>query len=332
MRALQPIVMVAFAATLLTACGGDDTSAPAGAQQVATGQGSDGSLLSLPQAQQGAEQWWSEHEQALLQRDAQAMAHVDAEPLALVELEVLRAARATNQAVISGTRQPSATRVHVAAEQSWPVPVLAVYDVPAGSGTQHFAVLLSKLNPSGRLVATASAALDAAEPAFDTDAAGYVHMGAPANQLAATWAQWMQATVHGSPAPNPAPFAAGKFTSDAATADAGLLHDPAGHSHSSLSAVDFDYAPVAMPEPVFTLAGGRGGFTILAERRGETLHPNQGQALLQDGQRRNYGVDLAPGQYQQITIQSVVLLATRIPQDRSPAEVIGNGGGIYQEG
>jgi len=260
-----------------------------------------------------------------------ALGHVDAAPLGLVELETVRAALSTGQGILSGARQPAAVRVHVPAAQSWPVPVLAVYDVAASSGTAHLAVLLDKPNPSAQLVATESAVLDAPEPAFDTDAAGYVRMGAPASGLAAAYVQFMQATVHGTPAPSPAPFAPGKLTSEAAAQDAALLSDPVGHSKGVLSSVDLDFAAGAASAPVFGLAGG-GGFTLVAARRVETLHPAQGRALLQDAQRRNYGADLAPGQYAQITVQSLMVLAARIPAGGAPAEAVGSGGGVYQEG
>jgi hypothetical protein len=332
LRALVTAPLLLLFPLLLAACGGGDDQPPAGSQHVAGGQGSDGSLLSIAQAQQGAEQWWSDHEQALLKRDAAAVAHVDAQPLALVEVETVRAALSTGQGLLSGARQPAAVRVHVPASQSWPVPVLAVYDVAGSSGSVHLAVLLAKPNPSAQLIATASAALDAPEPAFDTDAAGYVRMGAPASTLAATYAQYMQAAVHGSPAPSPPPFAAGKLTSQTATSDAALLSDPSGRSKGTFNTVDLDFTPIAIPAPVFDLAGGAGGFTLIAARRVEVLHPAQGKALLQDAQRHNYGVDLAPGQYPQITVQSVVVLAARIPAGGAPAEAAGGGGGIYQEG
>src|SRR5258706_6833909 len=84
LRTLVTAPLLLLFPLLLAACGGGDDQQPAGSQQVAGGQGSDGSLLSIAQAQQGAEQWWSDHEQALLKRDAAAVAHVDAQPLALV--------------------------------------------------------------------------------------------------------------------------------------------------------------------------------------------------------------------------------------------------------
>jgi hypothetical protein len=315
----------------LTACGGDDQSA---AQQVASGSGQDGSLVSIAQAQQGAEQWFNDHDQALLKRDATSLARLDVEPLALVEVETVRAALGTNRGVIAAARQPTAVRVHVPAAQSWPVPVLAVYDLPpagGGAAAEHLAVLLARLNPGAAFVAALSAGLDAPEPQFDTDAAGYVRTGSQAGPLGAALAQYMQGTVHGTATPTTPPFAGGKLTSEAAAADAALLHDAPGHSRGTLNTVDIDYAQIAAPAPVFDVAGG-GGFTLVATRRIEALHPTAGQALLQDPQRRNYGVDLPPGQYPQITIQAALVLAARIPAAGGPAEVAGSGGGVYQEG
>lgn len=322
-------------AALATACGGDGGgNQPAGAQQVAQGQGSDGALVSIAQAQQAAEQWWSDHEQALLKRDPAGIAHLDAAPQAQVELELVRAAVATREGIIAQPRQPSAVRVHVPAQQSWPVPVLAVYDVP-GSGSspaQHLAVLLLELNPSASPVAAESAQLDAAEPSFDTDGAGYVHMGAPATSLGAAYATYMEDVVHATPAASPAPFAAGKLTSQAAAGDAAFLHDPGGHSRGSLSTVDIDYKAVSAAAPVFELAGGAGGFTLIAAQRTEVLHPMQGQLLFQDTQRHNYGIDLGPGQYPSITIASAVMLAVTVPPGSAPAQVDGSGGGTISEG
>jgi hypothetical protein len=343
---LRLVTCLALAAPLLLAlagCGGGSSDQPATDQQVASGSGKDGSLLSLAQAKEAASQWWNDHEQALLKRDAKTLARIDAEPQVLLEIEMVRASTATGRPILAQPRQPTATRVHVPAEQSWPVPVLAVFDLTVatptpsaggtpGTTTEHLAVLLNKLNPGAALVATDTAVLDGPEPAFDTDAAGYVHMGTAAGSLAAAYAQYMQATVHATtPAPSPVPFAPGKLTSQAAANDAALLHDAPGRSHGTLNTVDLDYAQINAPAPVFNLAGGAGGFALLATRRTEVLHPTQGQALLQDPQRRNYGVDLAPGQYQQVTIASVLFLAARIPPGGAPAEVAGSGGGIYQE-
>ena len=319
-------------ALLLTACGAADQ--PDSPAQAGQGQGADGALLSVPQAQQGAEQWWNDHEQALLKRDLAALARLVALPQAGPELELVRAALATHQGVIAQPRQPSAVRVHVPAAQRWPVPVLAVYDVPGSGGARatHVAVLLMKLNPGSALVATANATLDAAEPSLDTDAAGYVRMGAPASQLGTAFATYMEDVVHATPAPSPAPFAPGKLTSEAGGADAAFLHDPGGHSHGSLSTVDIEYSPVPTASPVFELAGGAGGFTLVAATRQETLHPLQGQVLNQDAQRRNYGIDLAPGQYQQIAIASLEVLAVTVPPAGTPATVVGSGGGVTSEG
>src|SRR5581483_9492320 len=154
--------------------------------QAGQGQGADGALLSIAQAQQGAEQWWNDHEQALLKRDLAALARLDALPQAGPELALVRAALATHEGVIAQPRQPSAVRVHVPAAQRWPVPVLAVYDVPGSGG------------------------------AGATHAAGYVRMGDPATQLGTGFATYMEDVVHATPAPSPAPFAPGKLTSEAA--------------------------------------------------------------------------------------------------------------------
>jgi hypothetical protein len=327
---LLPLVAVAIA-LLLAGCGDDTGSSSGGPGQVASGQGTDGSLLGIAQAQQGAQQWWSDHEQALLQRDVKQLARVDAVPLSLVENELIQVAVSTNQGIVPADRKPTAVRVHVPAQQSWPVPVLVGYDVPGSKGVQHLVVLLSKNNPSGSFVATLSAVLDATEPAFDTDPAGYVRMGTPATDLATTYAQWVQATVHGSPAPSPAPLAPGTLTTDAANADAALVHDPGAHSNGGFASVDLDYTQVSTPMPVFDLAGG-GGFALLAERRSETLHAVQGQAMVQDAQRSPFGVDLPPGQYPQVSILGLIVMAARIPANSTPAQVIGAGGGVVQEG
>ena len=315
---------------LLAACGGDD-AAPS--QQVAQGAGSDGALVGLAIAQQGAEQWWSDHEQALVKRDVKALARLDGQPLLAVEAELLQVSLGVQQPVLAAARQPSAVRVHVPAAQSWPVPILAVFDLPASGseGASHVAVLLSKANPSGAPVALERAALAAAEPAFDTDPAGYVRMGQAASDLSKTYASYMQAVAHGTPAPSPAPFAPGKLTSEAAASDASLLSDPAGHSRGSLGGAEIDYAPLQVATPVFGLPGGA-GFALFATQRTQTLHPTAGKALLQDAERHNYGVNLAPGQYQQITVQSVIVLVVRMPAPGAPAEVVGSGGGVIREG
>lgn len=190
----------------LAACGGggDSGDQSAGTQQVAGGSGADGQLVSNAQAHQGAEQWFSDHEQALLKRDAKALARIDAEPLAGTDLELVRAALSTGRGIVAAARQPTALRVHVPAAEQWPVPVLAVYDLPGSNGaTEHLAVLLAKLNPSAAFVATLSAGLDATEPSFDTDPAGYVRTAAgPPGALSGAFAGYMEAAVHGSTPPS----------------------------------------------------------------------------------------------------------------------------------
>ena len=307
--------------------GGDGNST-----QLGSGQGSDGALVSLAQAQQGAAQWWKDHDDALLHRDAKKLTTLDAEPVALVEVELVRSALATNQGIIAAVRQPQATRVHVPATQKWPVQILAVYDVPgANNAVQHEAVLLAKLNPGGAFIATETAGLADPEPQLDTDAAGYVRMGDSATRLAQSYADYMENAVHATALPSSAPFAPGRFTSEFAANDSALLHDAPGRSHGTLNTVDISYALIATPAPIFQLAGNQGGFTIFAARRIEVLHPRQGQALFQDPQRKNYGIDLAPGQYQQVTIATALFLATRVPPGGAAAQVIGSGGGTYQE-
>jgi hypothetical protein len=328
-----PGAVAALAAALLLAgCGDSGGGDQQSAQQVAQGHGGDGALVSLPQAQQAAQQWWDDHEQALLRRDAVSLSRLDAVPLARTEVELVRTALSTGSGILPEARHPSAVRVHVPAPQSWPVPLLAVYDLSGSGGAQlHVAVLLVRLNPGAEPVAVESATLDVPEPAFDLDPAGYVRMGPASTGLGTAYAQYMEDVVHATPAPSPAPLAPGKRTSDAAAADAALLHDPTGHSHGNLSTVDIDYTAVNAAAPVFQLAGG-GGFSFVATQRNETLHPMPGQALLQDGRRRNYGVDLAPGQYPQITVVSMQFLAVVIPAGGGPAEVRGSGGGVVQEG
>jgi len=337
--------MLGTLATLLlvAGCGGGDTTTgqqpPAGA-----GSGNDGALVSVAQAEEGARQWWSDHEQALAKRDATALTRLEADPGALVTVEALHAALATQRALIAQPRSPTAVRVHVPAQQSLPVPILAVYDLPAAGGSTnpgHVAVLLVARGGGAPLVALEIASLDSTEPAFDVDPAGYVRLVATADQatalgraaadLSSTYGRYMSALAHGAAAPSPAPFAEGKHTSELAQQDAAFISAAAAHRDANLGSAQVGYIDLNFPTPVFALQGG-GGFTMFATQRDETLLPAQGQVFAQDQSRRNYGVDLAPGQYPQITMHSIVIVPARMPAGGAPVQVLGSGGGIYSEG
>jgi hypothetical protein len=333
-----------FATLLLVAgCGGGDTAtgqqAPAGA-----GSGSDGALISVAQADEGARQWWSDHEQALAKRDATALTRLDADPGALITVEALRVALATQRGLIGQPRTPTAVRVHVPAQQSLPVPILAVYDLPAGGGSanpSHVAVLLVARNQGAPLVALEIATLDAPEPTFDVDAAGYDRLVATADQatalgraaadLSSTYGRYMSAIAHGAAAPSPAAFADGQRTSELAQQDAAFISAAAAHRSANVGSVQVGYIDLNFPTPVFALQGG-GGFTMFATQRDETLMPAPGQLFVQDQSRGNYGVDLAPGQYPQITIHSIVIVPAHMPAGGAPVQVLGSGGGVYSEG
>jgi len=339
-------MLVLLGALALAACG-DDTAATGSSQPAAAGGGggsNDGGLVSLGQAQQAAQQWWSDHEQALARRDATALARLDADPGALVTIQNLRVALATQRGLIAQPRTPSAVRVHVpAGQQSWPVPILAVFDLPGSgkSGGGHVAALLMARGGGAPLVALESAALDAPEPQFDVDTAGYVRLIAAADQPAAlgrtsadissTYGTYMSGLAHGSTPASTAPFADGQFTSGLAQKDAAFIAKAAAHQSGSVGSVQLGYIDLNFPTPVFALKGG-GGLTMAAVQRDETLLPAQGQAFLQDQSRNNWGVELAPGQYQQITMHSIVILAVRMPAAGAPMQVMGSGGGVYSEG
>jgi hypothetical protein len=141
----------------------------------------------------------------------------------------------------------------------------------------------------------------------------------------------MSAIAHGHAPPSPAPFAPGRLTSELAATDAGKIRDVARHSSGVVSSLDLDYVELNSTWPIFALRGG-GGFTLFATQRDETLHPQQGKSFVQDQARRNWGLDLAPGQYQVIIAHRIVMDAVRIPAGGAPIEVLGMGGGIYAEG
>ena len=334
--------LAVLAALLLAACGEDSGAGGGGQQPAAAGSGSDGALVTLPQAEQAARQWWSDHEMALARRDAAALTRLDADPAALVVVEALRASVATGRALVARPRTPSAVRVHVPAQQSWPVPVLAVFDLPADKGgTSHLAVVLAARSRTAPLVELESASLDAPEPAFDVDAAGYVRMIAPADQQAALgrsaadlpsdYGKYMGALADGKAAPSPPPFADGPHTSVLGHDDATFISSAKAGQRGSIGSAGVGYVDLNFPTPVFGLKGG-GGLALFAEQRTETLLPTQGQAFLQDAARNNYGIDLAPGQYPQIAIHAVVIVAVRIPPAAASMDVLGVGGGIYGEG
>ena len=335
--------MVAVLAALLLAGCGDDTSGgqPAGSSG---GGGSGSALVSPAQADQGARQWWSDHEQALARRDATALTRLDADPGALVIVEELRVSLATGQPIIAQPRQPTGIRVYVPAQQSWPVPILAVFDVAAGGSggaASHLAVLLVERSAGAPLVALETATLDAREPQLDVDGAGYARAIAPTDQaatlghsatdLSGLFGRYMGDLANGAVAPSPVPFADGPHTSELAQRDATFIEHAAAHSTGSVGSVQFGYLELNFPTPVFAVQGG-GGFTLFAVQRNETLLPVQGQAFLQDQSRRNYGVDLAPGQYSQIAVHSIMVVALRMPPAGAPMQALGVGGGVYSAG
>lgn len=350
-RALPRVaaMLVLLAALTLAACG-DDTSAsgssqPAGA--AGAGAAGEGAKVGLAQAQQGAEQWWHDHDEALAKRDATSLARLDADPGALVTVANLRVALATQHALIAQPRTPTAVRVHVPAQQpSWPVPILAVFDLSSGGGSNgrapsHVMVLLMARDGGAPLVALESAVLDAPEPQFDVDAGGYVNLVAPADQktglgrsasdISSTYGSYMSGLAHGATPAAGAPFADGRYTTALAQQDATFISSAAAHRSGAVGSVQLGYIDLNFPTPVFALKGG-GGLTMASVQRDETLLPSQGQAFLQDQARNNWGIELAPGQYAQITMHSIVILAVRMPAAGASMQVLGSGGGVYSEG
>lgn len=327
---------------LLAACGEDTTAGQSAPANPPAADAGGGSVLSAAQADQGARQWWSDHDQALAKRDATALARLDAEPEALVGVEQVEAGIATNRPIIGQPRQPSAVRVYVPAQQTLPVPILAVFDVAdSGGTTRHLAVLLAERSRGAPLVALETAALDGPEPQLDVDANGYVRTIAPGDQVAtlgrsatdlsARYSTYMGGLANSSPQPAPPPFADGAYTSAQGQKDAQFLSGVHAHSSQSIGAAQIEYVATAYSVPVFALKGG-GGFAIFAVQRNETLQPVQGQVFAQDATRHNYGVDLRPGQYPQITVRAIIVVAARIPAGGAAIQALGSGGGIYSEG
>lgn len=329
-----------MAAAALAACGEDThTASPAGAPGNAQPAAS-GILVSLPQADLGVRRWWSDHEQALVRRDAAALTRLDAYPAALITVEEIRVSLGVGQPVLPAARQPTAVRVHVPAQQSWPVPILAVFDVPpakTGATPGHLAILLMARSAGAPLVALESATLAAPEPAFDVDGGGYTRMLSPTEQtaalgrhasdLSALYAHHMDALARGVSAPSPVAFADGPDTSRLGARDAAFAAKVAAHAAGSVGGVEVGYTDLNVPTPVFALQGG-GGMTFFAAQRTETLHPVPSQAFLQDTSRHNYGADLPPGQYPQITTQTLLVIAARMPPSAAPVEPLGIGGGV----
>jgi len=333
----------ALAATALSACdsGGSQPGADTGAQA-----GGGGGLLSVAQAELAARQWWSQNELALLHHDVKALGdQLDAPPLSAAVVHAASAATDTGRALLTAPRQPSAVRVYVPADQSFPLRVLAVFDVVASgassAGIDHVAEMFVQRSQSAPLLAEQTVLLDGLEPKFDTDANGLVHtikpdaqatlLGRTAASLPAQFVAYMDGVAHGQPPPGAPVFAAGKHTSDVAGADASYLRTVSTRSKGSISSADLGYLAIAAPAPVFAVAGG-GGFTMFAVQRTETVHPATGQAFVQDQARHNWGIDLAPGQYPQITTQSLVLVAALLPAGGAPVDVLGGGGGVIGEG
>ena len=334
-RRFLPLAIAALALAL-AACG-DDTSGGGG------GGGDTGPsrLMSTTQAEDAARKWWSDREQAFIQRDPKALTALDAQPIAFATVEQLRASLAVNQPLLTRPRDPIAVRVHVPAQQSWPLFVLAVFDLHGDKGaTIHEAEMLVKTGPQASFAALYSAALDTPEPAFDTDSDGYVRtisadaqtgaLGRKASDLPSAYDAFMSALAHGATPAAAPPFAAGKYTTDQAGREAAYLRDPGGHSRGLVGSAEVSYTELNFPTPVFALKGG-GGFTMFATQRNETLHPTAGQAFFQDAARHNYGADLAPGQYGQISTQTIVVVAARMPAGGAPVDVLGEGGGVYTE-
>jgi hypothetical protein len=329
-------------ATALTAC---DSGAPPAQGQDTSGQsGAGAGLLSVAQAELAARQWWSQNEQALVRRDGPALDRLDAAPLANVVGHAAAVSAAIGRTLLASPRDPSAVRVYVPAEQSYPLRVLAVFDVAVTGKTatvDHVAEMFVQGSASASFVAEQSVLLDGPEPRFDADANGLVHtidardqttrLGRRAAQLPAQFDAYMDGVAHGQPPPGAPAFAPGKHTSVVADADATYLRTAATRSNGSISTVDLGYLAVDVSAPVFAVAGG-GGFTMFAVQRTETLHPASGQAFVQDAARHNWGADLAPGQYPQITLQSVVLVAALMPAGGGPVEALGTGGGTIAEG
>jgi len=322
--------LLLLAAATLTACGEDTApAADTGSHDAAAG----GILLSVPQAEQAARDWWSRDEQALARRPgAASLDQLLLDPEGSVVAHRLAVSIAVGQPLLAAPRQPQAVRVYVPAQQAYPVSVLAVFDVVPGNGgaAQHLAVLLVKRDAATPLLAQASAPLDGPEPTFDTDANGLVRTLATGADLSRRYAAYLDGALQGHPTTPPS-FAPGKQTSELATADVREVRDTPAQSHGVISSVDLGYSDTAYSVPVFALKGG-GGFTIAAVQRVEVLHPASGKQFFQDAARKNWGADLAPGSYAQITRRSFVIVVAEIPAASTPVTVVGGGGGTFSEG
>src|SRR5579864_3345412 len=123
-------------AAALSAC--DSGSAPAQGQDTSAQSGSGGGLLSVAQAELAARQWWSQNEQALVRRDGPLLGQLDATPLSDVVGHAASVSAAIGRPLLASPRQPSAVRVYVPAEQSFPLHVLAVFDVATTGKTATF--------------------------------------------------------------------------------------------------------------------------------------------------------------------------------------------------
>lgn len=329
-RGAAVVGMLAALLLALAACGDTQAGGPS----------SDGGLVSQGQAEQGAQKWWSDREKALYKRDGTALAQLDADPGALVTLEQYRVALGMQRPLIDKPQAPGAMRVYVPAQQSWPVPVLAVFDLAGAKGTVHLAVLLMARSGDTPLVSLESAVLDVHEPAFDVDSNGYVRMvnasdqgrllGRSASDLSPSYGTFMSSLGHGASPPAQPPFAPGDHTTGLAAQDAAFIAGAAAHTRGTIGAVDLDYIALNFPTPVFGLKGG-GGFTLFAVQRDETLHPVPGEAFSQDPSRQNYGLDLLPGAHQLITMHSIVVVAAKLPPAGAPVQALGAGGGVYSE-
>jgi len=332
-RRIRAAIAVLAPALLLAACDGGGSAPAQGAASQPDDQG--GGLLGVAQAELAARSWWNDDQQALAHRDLPALAKLVATPLADLIAHQATVSEQTSRPLLAGVRQPSAVRVYVPQQQRFPLAFLAVFDVPGTKGgTDHVAELLVQPSPSARLVAVQSAVLAAAEPGFDVDANGLVR-AAPAAAtsraaaLAGDFEAYMNAVIGGKPAP--ATFAPGPYTSEVAQKDAGFVAHAAQSSKGVLSAVDSGYGGLEAVSPVFALQGG-GALALFATRHTEVLHAAGGQELSQDAARHNWGVDVPPGAYPQITLQSLVMLVAELPAGGGPAVVLGEGGGVDQAG
>lgn len=336
-RRIRAAVAVLAPALLLAACdsgGSSPAQSAAAASQQQDDQGG-GGLLGVAQAELAARSWWNDDQQALAKRDLPSLAKLVSSPLADLIAHQATISEQTSRPMLAAVEQPTAVRVYVPQQQHFPLAFLAVFDVAAAKGgTEHVAELLVQPSQSARLVAVQTAVLAANEPAFDLDANGLVRPAAAAatthaGTLAGDFEAYMNAVIAGKPAP--ATFAAGAYTSQAAQKDADFVAHAAQTSKGVLASVDSGYGGLELVSPVFALQGG-GALALFATRHTEVLHAANGQELSQDSARHNWGVDVPPGAYPQISLQTLLMVAAELPAGGGPAVVLGEGGGVDQAG